>query len=114
MKAATDGAKGKEAIPVARLLALKRQQPIIPLGVAGAKDILYDFRQQDDSNSSEAEQNKFSPELARKILPAVFKSYLTNESQCSEFEGSASSPDGLREARAAGYIVPAIVDVATG
>jgi serine/threonine protein kinase len=114
LKGSTDGAKSKQAIPAARLVALKRQQPIIPLGVAGAKEVLYDFRQQDDSNSSEAEQNKFSPELARKVLPAVFKSYLTNEDQCSDFEGNTSNPEGLREARAAGYIVPAIVDVATG
>jgi serine/threonine protein kinase len=100
------------AVTSARLLSLmKSNQPDITLGMAGAKEMLYDFRQQRDSETT---QKRLSIEEERKILSAIFKSYLTNESQCEGYEGDVSNQEGLRTARNDGYIVPKIIDSATG
>ena len=106
-----EGVTAAHAVPSARLMnVMKRQQQQTALGVAGAKDVLYDFRQSSDT-SKEA---KISTEVERKVLNAVFKSYLTDSSQCEGYEGDSSSPEGLKETRDSGYIVPAISASANG
>lgn len=108
----SDGTSYSHAVTSARLLNLmKSKQPDITLGLAGAKELLYDFRQQRDSETT---KKQVSPDQERKILSSVFKSYLTNESQCEGYEGDMSNQEGLRTARNDGYIVPKIVDNAAG
>lgn len=104
--------KGRVAVSIARLLSItKRQQPVSSLAVAGAKEVLYDFRK-----TAPEEEKKVPPEVERKVLTAVFGSYFTDGSQCGDlaYTTDASTPEGMKEARKAGSIVPSISDSATG
>lgn len=106
------GGSQSHAVSSLRLRNLmKVNQPVMSLGVAGAKEVLYDFRQQD---SSGMEETTISPEEKQRVLSTVFDSYLTDSNQCHNFEGSTATPEGLKEARDSGFIVPEINDRISG
>ena len=106
------GTGNTRAVASAALFSLtKAKQPATSLGVAGANELLYDFRRQENT---ETEKSKISAEEQEMVLSAVFDSYLTNSNQCRDFEGNTSTPEGLKEARELGNIVPEISDKATG
>lgn len=70
--------------------------------------VLYDFRT--DHNSAPL---KITPATVRTVFSKMFRRYLNDESKCRrDFEGAGADP--LRAARAAGQIVPSIVDTTTG
>lgn len=73
------------------------------------KQILFDFRQNNNSSSP-----RITPATQRAVLGKVFRRYLTNESQCNPNFDASGNNDYLRAARAAGQIVPSILDVANG
>jgi hypothetical protein len=70
--------------------------------------VLYDFRM--DHNSAPL---KITPATQRSVFSKMFRRYLNDESKCErDFEGGGADP--LKAARAAGQIVPSIVDMTTG
>ncbi len=73
------------------------------------REILIDFR------SDRARPTPKIPLATQKsVLAKVFRRYLSDESQCNPDLIGDSSADPLKAARAAGQMVPAIVDMATG
>jgi hypothetical protein len=84
-----------------------QRQPTSPL--KKPKQILVDFRV-----TRPIDTPKLSSSTQRTVLSKVFRKYLDDESKCNaQFEGNGDS-DPLKAARAAGQIVPSILDMATG
>src|SRR5882724_6205634 len=70
----------KIAVPIARVTALaKREQPSLTIAMAGANQLLYDFRKASTKNPA-----RITPAAAEKILTAIFPSYLKDGETCSE------------------------------
>ncbi|HEX8649512.1 MAG TPA: hypothetical protein VF708_01630 [Pyrinomonadaceae bacterium] len=78
-------------------------------GSSGAEQqrVLYDFRR-----LPQIKQPVLTPVERRKILSAVFSSYLKSADECKSVD--ESSGDYLAAARKAGQIVPDVVSMATG
>lgn len=71
--------------------------------------ILFDFRAQRGSDVP-----RIPIATQRSVLSKVFPRYLSDESKCNpQFDGG-NATDYLKAARAAGQMVPSIIDVATG
>ncbi len=97
------------AAPLNTVAALmRRRQPLSSIALAGANNVLWDFRK----TSSSAPPN-LTDEAKRRILSIVFRSYLTDANQCQSIDGEAGD-DFLAEQRAAGQFVPEIVSSASG
>src|SRR5258708_2137447 len=95
----------KLAVPVARLAALsKREQPPLSVALAGANQLLFDFRHPPTKKS----RPKLSAAAQDKIISTIFHSYLKEGERCSDEIYS------IEEARAKGQISPTIEDSAIG
>lgn len=107
-----DDKAGTLAIPAQRIAALMKKPAVVTsLSIAGANRVLYDYRKLD---SEDASQKPVSGDIERKVLSMVFGSYLTDQNQCPSEVGDSSTPEGLRELRKAGHIVPRVTSTATG
>ncbi|MGB7922127.1 MAG: hypothetical protein WCF57_02660 [Pyrinomonadaceae bacterium] len=73
------------------------------------KQALYDFRRQTRGNFP-----RLAPAAERRILSAVFNSYLKEANECRNVENLPDSNDYLAAARKAGQFVPDVVAMATG
>lgn len=72
------------------------------------RQVLHDFRKETPSESP-----KLSPAVEKKVLSAVFSSYLESEKGCKEVE-TPEDGDELEAARKAGLFVPAVSTMVTG
>ena len=73
------------------------------------RQVLYDFR----SESRDKSPN-LTPAAERKILSAVFNSYLERSEDCQRVEETSVPDDYLAVARRAGQFVPSVVAMAAG
>jgi hypothetical protein len=78
-------------------------------GKGVGKQVLYDFRKQARGSTP-----NLAPAVERRILNAVFNSYLESADNCKRDEQIAAADDYLAAARKAGQIVPEIVATASG
>lgn len=95
------------AVSSKRILALlSRPRQVTSLATAGANKLLHDFRKAGPEESTK--QPAVGANLERSILTAMFGSYLTDETQCPLDVGDPTTPEGLRDLRKSGYLVPSI------
>lgn len=92
-----DGEEGKVlAVPATSLAeAVKSKQPQMSLRAAGAAEVLFDFRGRSVSESPENKFDKVPREEARRVLDAMFPAYLTDSSQCEDYESPYGADDRL-------------------
>ena len=95
----------KIATPIARVAALsKREQPALSIALAGATQVLLDFRKPYKGRPSP----KLSPAAQEKILSTIFPAYLKAGETCRD------DVYGIEEARRLGQINPDIEDSISG
>ncbi|MBA2341166.1 MAG: serine protease [Pyrinomonadaceae bacterium] len=87
---------------------LRRRQPLSSIALAGANNVMWDFRKVTEDASP-----NISDEMKRRILSTVFRSYLTSTDECQSSDGDAGG-DFLAAQRNSGQIVPDIISSATG
>ena len=74
-------------------------------GSVTGRQVLYDFRKE----SVDSSRSSLAPALERRIISAVFDSYLKRPEDCKTVEEAAGTDDYLAAARKAGQFVPSVV-----
>lgn len=97
------------AVAIAAASSLAAWQMREQQGSRAGQQVLYDFR-----NEAHDGPPKLTPIAERKILGAVFSSYLTKSEDCKQVEAVPVADDYLALARKAGQFVPSVVAIAEG